>query len=89
MFVRDTSAAGRRQCQPATTPIPIINPGPGPDLQTWNTDAKNQGPYPRFDTPGPYNLTTPPLRPGSVYYLGFWSPVTPLFRSVLPPTAAR
>jgi hypothetical protein len=41
---------------------------------TWSSDAKNQGPYPDFAAPGSDTLTTPPLRPGSTYYLGFWSP---------------
>jgi len=44
------------------------------DLESWAGDGKNQGPYPRFDTPGTYTLSAPPLRPASVYYLGFWSP---------------
>jgi len=56
------------------------NPGPNStDLQTWNSDNKNEGPYPRFDTPGTAVLSTPPLRPGSVYFLGFWSPVDTTF----------
>ncbi len=41
---------------------------------TWFTDNKNQGPYLDFPSPGGDTLTTPPLRPGKVYYLGFWSP---------------
>ena len=40
----------------------------------WFSDNKNQGPYPDFGSPGSDTLTTPPLRPGNVYYLGFWSP---------------
>src|ERR1051325_5088060 len=39
----------------------------------WYSDYKNQGTYPLFITPGSYSLTTPPLRPGRSYYLGFWS----------------
>jgi hypothetical protein len=74
LFVRDTSPPGDGQTL-GDFSSPTYNPGPGStDLQTWNTDAKNQGPYPRFDSPGACNLSTPPLRPGSVYYLGFWSP---------------
>ncbi|PWU17107.1 MAG: hypothetical protein C5B50_12020 [Verrucomicrobia bacterium] len=41
--------------------------------RSWYSDSKNQGPYPRFDTPGSYSLPTPPLRPGAAYYLGVWS----------------
>jgi hypothetical protein len=79
MFVRDTSPPGDGK-NPADFSNAGSNPGPGSsDLQTWNTDGKNQGPYPRFDTPGTYSLTTPPLRPGDVYYLGFWSPVDTTF----------
>ncbi len=40
----------------------------------WASDLKNQGPYPDFAAPGSDTLTTPPLRPGATYYLGFWSP---------------
>ena len=85
MFVRDTSPPGDGN---GTSPENYSNPGynPGPwysgqsqDLETWAGDWKNEGPYPRFDTPGTYNLTTPPLRPGDVYYLGFWSPVDTTF----------
>jgi len=43
------------------------------DPMNWYRDAKNQGPYPRFDTPGTYGLNTPPLRPGHTYYIGVWS----------------
>jgi hypothetical protein len=39
----------------------------------WSTDWKNQGPYPRDILPGGVTLNTPPLRPGSFYYLGFSS----------------
>ncbi|MFZ0826140.1 MAG: CARDB domain-containing protein, partial [Verrucomicrobiia bacterium] len=41
---------------------------------SWSADQKDQGPYPDFALPGSDALTTPPLRPGSIYYLGFWSP---------------
>ncbi|MGA2556269.1 MAG: LamG-like jellyroll fold domain-containing protein, partial [Verrucomicrobiota bacterium] len=79
MFVRDTVPPGDGN-NPADFSNTNNNPGPGStDLQTWNSDAKNEGPYPRFDTPGTAVLSTPPLRPGSVYYLGFWSPVDTTF----------
>jgi hypothetical protein len=81
MFVRDSSPPGDGN---TTSPLNYANPNYNPgqastDLQTWNSDDKNEGPYPRFDTPGTFNLTTPPLRPGYVYYLGFWSPVDTTF----------
>jgi hypothetical protein len=81
MFVRDTCPPGDgNYISPGNYANPNYNPGQGSsDLQTWNSDDKNEGPYPRFDTPGTYNLTTPPLRPGEVYYLGFWSPVDTTF----------
>jgi hypothetical protein len=41
------------------------------DIRDWNTDNKNIGPYPNYDAPGTYLISTPQLRPGSVYYLGF------------------
>jgi hypothetical protein len=80
MFVRDTSPPGDGQNpSPANYANPSYNPGPwyswqNQDLETWASDGKNEGPYPRFDSPGTCTLSTPPLRPGSVYYLGFWSP---------------
>jgi hypothetical protein len=43
------------------------------DAVTWASDAKNKGPYPNFPSPGAAVLTVPPLRPGAIYYLGFWS----------------
>jgi hypothetical protein len=85
MFVRDTSPPGDgNYTSPGNYANSGYNPGPwyywqSQDLETWAGDGKNQGPYPRFDTPGTCNLTTPPLRPGSVYYLGFWSPVDTTF----------
>ena len=57
MYVRDTSPPGQ-----ATSPT---------DLRDWNNDYKNHGPYPNFTSPGSYTLTTPPLRPGDTYFLGF------------------
>jgi hypothetical protein len=59
MYVRDTSPPGQ-----ATTTS---------DLRDWNSDNKNHGPYPNFTSPGTYTLTTPPLRPGNTYYLGFYA----------------
>ncbi len=37
----------------------------------WSNDRKNTGPYPRYDEPGVHTLTTPPVRPGATYYVGF------------------
>ena len=60
LYVRDT-------CPPGMN----VRPGaPSPDLLDWSSDAKNDGPYPSFSMPGTYDLAVPPLRPGSVYYLG-------------------
>jgi hypothetical protein len=86
VFVRDSVPPGDGN-RTADYSDPNYNPGtpyeyayPGPyyyssfDLQSWARDGKNQGPYPRFDAPGTYSISPPPLRPGSVYYLGVWSP---------------
>ena len=59
MFVRDSSPPGDGN---TTSPLNYANPNYNPgqastDLQTWNSDDKNEGPYPRFDTPGTFNLT--------------------------------
>jgi hypothetical protein len=86
MFVRDTVPPGDGS-HTGDYSDPNYNPPSGapwwwwssPDLMTWSSDAKNQGPYPRFDAPGIANLTTPPLRPGHTYYLGFWSAVDTTF----------
>jgi hypothetical protein len=82
MFVRDTVPPGD-----GISPADFSDPNytaawqswQSQYLESWAGDAKNQGPYPRFDDPGTVTLTTPPLRPGSVYYLGFWSPVDTTF----------
>ncbi|SPE53115.1 hypothetical protein SBV1_1640001 [Verrucomicrobia bacterium] len=83
LFVRDGSPPGDGN-NPADFSNPSYNPGPwssgqNQDLESWAGDFKNEGPYPRFDTPGTVTMSTPPLRPGSVYYLGFWSPVDTTF----------
>ena len=57
MYVRDRVPPGH-----ATTTT---------DYRDWSNDSKNHGPYPSFDPPGTYALTTPPLRPGNAYFLGF------------------
>ncbi len=54
-----------------------VPPGNGISLtdtyRHWNHigDQKNNGPYPDYNNPGTYTFTTPPTRPGHVYYLGF------------------
>ncbi|HUA66043.1 MAG TPA: hypothetical protein VME24_09355 [Alphaproteobacteria bacterium] len=51
-----------------------VPPGQGDtvsDYRDWNYDDKNEGPYPQFTSPGTYTLTSPPLRPGNTYYVGF------------------
>jgi len=65
MHVRDTSPPGQ-----ATSVT---------DLRDWNNDNKNEGPYPTFGTPGTYTLTTPPLRTGVTYYLGFEATADAIF----------
>jgi len=46
---------------------------------TWASDYKNGGPYPDFPSPGSFTLTTPPLRTGTSYYFGIWSPDDAIF----------
>jgi len=41
------------------------------EYRDWVTDGKNSTTNPSFDPPGTHNLTVPPVRPGTVYYLGF------------------
>ncbi len=36
----------------------------------WTSDLKNSGPYGSFDPAGTYTFGVPPVRPGSVYYVG-------------------
>jgi hypothetical protein len=68
LFVRDTVPPG----DGAQNYDDYNNPYSQPI--TWLSDDKDQGPYPYFTAPGSDTLTTPPVRPASVYYLGFWSP---------------
>jgi hypothetical protein len=49
------------------------------DIRDWATDNKNEGPYPVFSSPGTYALTTPPLRTGVMYYLGFEATADSIF----------
>ncbi|MBI5384190.1 MAG: LamG domain-containing protein [Verrucomicrobia bacterium] len=58
MHVRDTTPPGFGQT-------------PGYGSYDWEQDAKNHGPYLDFDSPGTHTFSTPPLRPGAIYYLGF------------------
>ena len=46
-----------------------VNNG-GTQYRDWTTDAKNTGPYGSFDAAGTYTFGVPPIRPGSVYYVG-------------------
>ena len=53
-----------------------VPPGNGTSTQSsqykdWQSDAQNSGPYANYDLPGTYTLSVPPLRPGSIYYVGF------------------
>jgi hypothetical protein len=41
------------------------------DYRDWSNDYKNHGPYNSYSSPGTYTLTSPPLRPGFTYFLGF------------------
>ncbi len=68
LFVRDTTPPGDQGSS-----LDYDNMFYANSAATWATDNKNQGPYPRYDSPGVVNLSTPPLRPGSTYYLGVWS----------------
>ena len=63
------SATRRRQGQATTVT----------DLRDWNSDDKNEGPYPVYSTPGSYTLTTPPLRTGVMHYLGFEATADSIF----------
>ncbi len=58
MYVRDT-------IPPGEPPLGIGGP------VHWQTDNKNSGAQAPFDAPSTYDLPVPPLRPGSIYYLGF------------------
>lgn len=69
LFIRDTAPPGDGAYDGEAY---NYNSRPG-DAMTWASDDKNEGPYPDFSSPGVDTLTTPPLRPGATYYLGFWS----------------
>jgi hypothetical protein len=59
MHVRDTVPPGNGATTNAT------------EYKDWVSDVKNAGPYANYDAPGNYTFTVPPLRPNTVYYLGF------------------
>jgi hypothetical protein len=59
MYVRDTVPPGNGATTNAT------------DIKDWASDKKNSGPYTNCDVAGTYTFSVPPVRPGSVYYLGF------------------
>jgi len=84
MWLRDTVPPGNQSYGFETSSDPSQY-----SLRTWNTDGKNQGPYSTGgqDAAGAYPFNTPPLRPGSTYYVGFRRPMTPLSRSAAPPAA--
>jgi hypothetical protein len=72
LFVRDTVPPGDNAY--------TYNYNSNPSLAiTWASDYENEGPYPDFPLPGTYTLTTPPVRPGTAYYFGFWSPDDTIF----------
>ena len=49
------------------------------DLRDWANDNKKEVPYPVYSTRGAYTLTTPPLRTGATYYLGFEAAADSIF----------
>lgn len=62
MFIRDTVPPGNAFNGLETT-----------GMRSWQFDGKNQGPYSPaagHDAPGGYTFTTPPIRPGTAYYIG-------------------
>jgi hypothetical protein len=59
MYVRDTVPPGNGITVGAS------------DYKDWASDVKNVGPYASYDLPGTYTFNVPPIRPGTVYYLGF------------------
>lgn len=64
MWIRDTVPPGQKGLNLATTA----------EVLDWGSDARNTSTYKRgYDLPATHPLTTPPLRPGHVYYVGFRS----------------
>ena len=63
LYIRDTAPPGT-----ASDWLRLVFSG---YIYDWSTDNKNQGPYNSYTSEGTYTLTTPPLRPGNTYYLGF------------------
>lgn len=46
------------------------NTGASGEYKDWATDNKNQATYQNFNAPGTYSFASPPVRPGSSYYIG-------------------
>jgi hypothetical protein len=66
MWLRDTVPPGQTNA----------NTNLAGNIANWAsaTDSKNQGPYQNgYNLGGQYAVTTPPLRPGNTYYVGFRS----------------
>jgi len=49
------------------------------EYKDWQIDGKNGGPYASYDLPGAFTFTVPPVRPGTIYYLGFRAKIDSVF----------
>lgn len=67
MFIRDTVPPGFHISSTVSTH--------GDSVTDWQSDSKNANgtQYARYDNPGSYTYTTPPLRPGTTYYVGVYA----------------
>ena len=67
-YIRDT-------LPPFSYVAPTATSATSPTFVDWGSDGKNKAPasaFPKAIVPGMINLTTPPLRPGSTYFLGIY-----------------
>ncbi len=67
MYLRDTVPPGNGI---TTLPVNIVD---------WGKDLKSFGPYNFYDPPGTYTFSTPPVRPGEPFYIGFRAPLQATF----------
>jgi hypothetical protein len=69
MFLRDTTPPGFATNSNVSTAYNYDT------VQDWQRDQKDGdvSNFNRYDNPGTYTFTTPPLRPGTTYYVGFYA----------------
>lgn len=88
VFFRDTTPPGDGASTYAQDRFGGIPFGQSSAQRDWISDGKNAGPYFVVSDPGRSLLTIPPLRPGSTFHIGVWSPNDTTFSLSIAPDPA-